>query len=111
MTLQAEFFDYLAILASKTTILDDREGRLYIRKDRIHQIRDMSQKCESTPQFTRLVKETKSKYAKRPDHEGDEMWRLSVRNVLRRAKIYADAFDAEGSRMELLQRFVAAFFA
>ena len=109
MALQSEFFDYLAILASKTTMLDDREERLYIRRDRTHQIRDMSQQCESTPQFTRLVKETKSKYAKRPDHEGDEMWRFSVRNVLRRVKIYTDAFDAECSRTELLQRFVAAF--
>ena len=109
MSLQSEFLDYLAILASKTTTLDKGEGRLYIRRGRTQQIRDMSEKCECTPQFKRLVEETKSKYAKCPDREGDEMWQFSVRNVLRRAKIYADAFDAEGSRMELLQRFVAAF--
>ena len=109
MSLQSEFFAYLEILASKTTSLDKGEGRQYIRRDRTQQIRDMSEKCECTPQFMRLLKETKTKYAKRPDREGDEMWRFSVRNVLRRAKIYADAFDTECSRTELLQRFVAAF--
>ena len=109
MSLQSEFFAYLEILASKTTSLDKGEGRLYIRRDRTQQIRDHSEKCECTPQFSRLLKETKEKYAKRPDKEGDEMWRFSVRNVLRRSKIYADAFDTECSRRELLQRFVAAF--
>lgn len=109
MSLQSEFFDYLAILAGKTTTLDNGEGRQCIRRDRTQHIRDMSEKCECTPQFNRLVNETKSRYAKRPDHEGDKMWRFSVRNVLRRAKIYADAFDGECSRKELLQRFVAAF--
>ena len=109
MSLQSEFFDYLEILASKTTTLDKGEGRLYIRRGRTQQIRDMSEKCECTPQFKRLVKETKSKYAKCPDREGNEMWRFSVQNALRRTRIYADVFDGECSGGELIQRFVTTF--
>ncbi len=73
------------------------------------QIRAMAERSEPTPLFTRLVKETKAKYAKCPDREEDDNWRRSVEHVLRRARIYADALDGNRSAEELFRSFVAAF--
>ena len=69
----------------------------------------MAERSECTPQFTRLVKETKAQYAKHPDREGDDSWRSSIQHVLRRARIYTDALDSGRSAKDLFQSFVAAF--
>ncbi|MDE2889435.1 MAG: HEPN domain-containing protein [Gemmatimonadota bacterium] len=108
MALQSAFDDYIAILAENKELVGDEKGQLHILRNRTHQMRAIIEKCERTSRFRHLLKETKAAYAKRLD-EGDEMWRFSVRNVLRRARIYADAFGADCFIEELFQRFVNAF--
>ena len=109
MALQTAFEGYLALLAINPVHRDDGKRRLYLVQNRVHQIRALAEKSECTPQFARLVKETKSRYAKHPKREGDDSWRSSIRHALRRARIYANALDGGRSDEELFQRFVAAF--
>ena len=109
MALQTAFKGYLALLTINPVQRDDGKRRLYLVQNRVHQIRTMAERSECTPQFTRLVKETKSQYAKRPDRERDDSWRSSIRHVLQRARIYADALDGDRSDEQLFRRFVAAF--
>ena len=56
-------------------------------KDRVRQIRTLAEGSECTLQFSHLAKATKARFAKNPDHEGDESWRISVQHVLRRARM------------------------
>ena len=109
MELQTAFDHYLALLASNPINKNDEIEDSILVQDRVHQIRAMAKKSERTRQFTRLVKETKAQYAKHPDRERDDSWRVSVQHVLRRARIYADSLDGGRSVEELFQSFVAAF--
>ncbi len=109
MSLKTAFDHYLELLSRSKVSRAEKETGLALFQSRVHQIRAMAERSERTPRFTRLVKETKARYAKRPDREQDDSWRLFVKHVLRRARIYADALDGGHSVEELFQNFVAAF--
>ncbi|MDE3000534.1 MAG: HEPN domain-containing protein [Gemmatimonadota bacterium] len=109
MALQSAFNDYIAILSEDKELVGHEDVRLYISRDRTHQIRSLVEGCERTSQFRRLVQETKTAYAERPDREGNDSWQSSVSHVLRRSRIYAAVNGGDHSPNELLKRFVDAF--
>ncbi len=109
MALRTAFDDYLAFLTSNPVNRDGDDRKPSPVQGRMHPIRTTAERGECTTQFTRLVKRTKVQFAKDPDGEGDDRWRSSVQNVLRRARIYADTLDGAHSAEKLFQRFDAAF--